>query len=67
MAFEIRASGAVLCSSSVPNLGYSHEVIKDMERNGLFLYCDGKKARRCNKHNGNCQKKDEWGRVKEEQ
>lgn len=43
--YEIRRSGVTLCASHVPNLGYAAQIIRDMERSGLHLYCDGKKAK----------------------
>ena len=43
--YEIRRSGVTLCVSHVPNLGYAAQIIRDMERSGLHLYCDGKKAK----------------------
>jgi len=46
MLYEIRRSGEVLCSSTVPDLGYPRDIIKDMEQNGMFLYCDGKRVRK---------------------
>lgn len=44
--YEIRRSGQAICSSSVPGCGYPKEIIKDMERNGMHLYCDGKRKSR---------------------
>ena len=46
MIYEIRRSGQTLCRGSVPGLGYSPEVLKDMEKNGLHLYCDGKRVKK---------------------
>ena len=43
--YELRRSGETLCRSSIPNLGYTPEILKDMERHGLHLYCDGKKVK----------------------
>lgn len=43
--YEIRRSGQVLCSSSIPNCGYSREVLTDMAKAGTHLYCDGKKVK----------------------
>lgn len=43
--YEIRRSGATLCASHTPNLGYGVQTLRDMERNGLYLYCDGKKVK----------------------
>ena len=46
MLYEIRRSGQVICHSSVPDLGYPRDIIKDMEENGMFLYCDGKRVKK---------------------
>jgi hypothetical protein len=43
--YEIRRSGEILCASSVPNLGYSKETLRDMERAGLHLYRNGKREK----------------------
>ena len=43
--YEIRRAGQVICSSSIPDLGYSKEALRDMERGGMHLYCDGKKVK----------------------
>lgn len=43
--YELRRSGETLCRSSIPNLGYAPETLKDMEHHGLHLYCDGKKVK----------------------
>ncbi len=43
--YEIRRSEQVICSSSIPDCGYPKEVLRDMERNGLYLYCDGKRKK----------------------
>lgn len=43
--YEIRRSGAVICSGHIPNLGYPKEVLKDMARHGLHLYFDGKRVK----------------------
>lgn len=45
MIYEIRRNGEVICSSSIPDCGYTPETLKDMERNGMHLYCDGKKVK----------------------
>ncbi len=44
--YELRRGTVVLCSSTVPGLGYGKEILKDMRRNGILLYCDGKRADR---------------------
>ena len=43
--YEIRRAGVTVCRSSVVNLGYSKETLKDMERAGLHLYRDGKREK----------------------
>ena len=43
--YEIRRTGDVLCSSPVPNCGYSKDIIRDMERSGLHLYHNGKREK----------------------
>lgn len=43
--YEIRRSGQVICSSSVPNCGYPKDILRDMERNGMHLYHDGKREK----------------------
>lgn len=43
--YEIRRSGATLCVSSVPGCGYDSVTLRDMGRNGHYLYRDGKKEK----------------------
>ena len=43
--YEIRRAGQVICSSSIPDCGYSKDILRDMERNGMHLYCEGKKVK----------------------
>ena len=43
--YEIRRSGTAICSSSIPCCGYPKEILRDMERNGMHLYCDGKREK----------------------
>ena len=43
--YEIRRSGQVVCKGSVPNLGYSPEILKDMAKGGLYLYRNGKRVK----------------------
>jgi hypothetical protein len=43
--YEIRRQGYVVCHGSVKNLGYSPELLKDMARNGLYLYINGKRVK----------------------
>ena len=45
--YEMRRGGEVLCSSTVPNLGYPVEWIRDMARNGIYLYKNGKRVKLC--------------------
>jgi hypothetical protein len=59
MIYEIRRSGQTLCRGTVPGLGYSPDVLKDMERNALHLYCDGKRIKkppRSGNSKGVCEK-----------
>ena len=44
-AYEIRRSGVTVCSGTVPNLGYTKETLRDMERAGLHLYRNGKREK----------------------
>lgn len=44
-SYEIRRAGQVVCHGSVLNLGYSMEILKDMARNGLHLYKNGKRVK----------------------
>lgn len=43
--WQIRRSGMILARSPVPYLGYPPHVLRDMARNGLQLYCNGKKVK----------------------
>lgn len=43
--YEIRRDRVILCTSTVPNLGYSPDTLRDMERHGLYLYCNGKRLK----------------------
>ncbi len=45
MIYEIRRAGQVICSSSVPDCGYPKDILRDMERNGKHLYCNGKREK----------------------
>jgi hypothetical protein len=45
VTFEIRSNGVTLCTSSIPNAGYQTDTLRDMERSGMHLYCDGKRLR----------------------
>ena len=44
--YEIRRSGHVICSSPIPDCGYDKPTLKDMEKNGMHLYCDDKKVKK---------------------
>lgn len=43
--YEIRRGGVTVCCSHIPDLGYSKEILRDMERSGLHLYRNGKKEK----------------------
>lgn len=43
--YEIRRDRVTLCVSTVPHLGYSPDTLRDMERSGLHLYCNGKRVK----------------------
>lgn len=43
--YELRRGNAVLCTGDVPNLGYSADVIREMARNGMYLYKNGKRVK----------------------
>ena len=43
--YEIRRSGITLCVSSIPGCGYNTVTLRDMERNGLHVYCNGKREK----------------------
>lgn len=43
--FQIRRGGQVICSSSLPGCSYSPATLKDMQKNGMHLYQDGKKVK----------------------
>lgn len=43
--WEIRRGRDVLCSSTVPNLGYQIACLRDMARNGIYLYKNGKRVK----------------------
>ena len=45
--YEIRRGRDVLCRGTVPNLGYSPERLKEMARNGIYLYKNGKRVKLC--------------------
>lgn len=43
--YEIRRDRVTLCASTVPDLGYSPETLRDMDRSGLHLYRNGKRVK----------------------
>lgn len=43
--YEVRRGGVVLCHSSIPGCSYERQTIKDMERNGMGLYLNGKRIK----------------------
>ena len=43
--YEIHRNGQILCHGTLPNLGYTAERLKDMSRNGLYLYKNGKRVK----------------------
>lgn len=42
--YEMRRGRDVLCTSTVPNLGYPLSWLRDMSRNGIYLYKNGKRV-----------------------
>ena len=45
--YELRRGRDLLCRGTVPNLGYSPERLKEMARNGIYLYKNGKRVNLC--------------------
>ena len=45
--YELRRGREPLCSGTVINLGYSPELIRDMARDGIYLYKNGKRVKVC--------------------
>ena len=45
--YEMRRGRELLGSGTVINLGYSPERIRDMARNGIYLYKNGKRVKLC--------------------
>lgn len=45
--YEMRRVGQVLCCSTIPNLGYPAACIREMARNGISLYKNGKRVKPC--------------------
>ena len=44
---RIASGRELLCPGTVINLGYSPERIRDMARNGIYLYKNGKRVKLC--------------------
>lgn len=44
--YEVRRGDTVLCTSSVPDLGYRSELLREMELDGYEIYIDGKRRPR---------------------
>lgn len=44
--YEIRSAGITLCSSTIPLLGYPVSTIRQMQKNGLYLYVDGRRVKK---------------------
>ncbi len=45
--YEIRRGTVVLCCGPVPNLGYPAHILRQMYRDGLSLYRNGKRVKLC--------------------
>lgn len=45
--WEVRRGGEVLCAGTVPFLGYPPHILLDMFENGLYLYKNGKRVKKC--------------------
>ncbi len=43
--YELRRDGVPVCASRMYLLGYTPEIIRDMENSGLRLYKDGKREK----------------------
>lgn len=44
--YSIRKDGVICCQSSLPDCGYSAEMLKELRAAGFDLYEDGKKVKR---------------------
>lgn len=44
--YTLRKDGVTVCQSSLPDCGYSTEMLKELREAGYELYADGKKVRR---------------------
>lgn len=45
--YEMRRGREVLCGGTVKNLGYPPEWIRQMARQGIYLYRNGKRVKLC--------------------
>lgn len=45
--YEMRRGREVLCGSTVRNMGYPIAWLRDMARNGIYLYKNGKRVNLC--------------------
>jgi hypothetical protein len=45
--YEMRRGGETLCGSAVPNLGYPLHWLKDMAKQGIHLYKNGRRVKLC--------------------
>lgn len=45
--YELRRGKETLCSGTVPNLGYPAHWLRDLARNGVYLYRNGKRVKQC--------------------
>lgn len=45
--WEVRRGREVLCAGPIPFLGYPSHILLDMYANGLYLYKNGKRVRKC--------------------
>lgn len=45
--YETRQCGRTLCRGYTRNLGYSPNRLRDMARNGIYLYKNGKRVKLC--------------------
>ena len=46
--YEIRKGGAVYASSEIKNLGYPEETLRQLQRAGYKLYCNGRLVKKTN-------------------
>lgn len=43
--YSIRKSGVEVCVSTIPNCGYTPDVLRSMAKEGYYLYKNGKKVK----------------------